>query len=127
MDPVSTVNTAVPHFQDAGHSNCGATRSDANNRVIVPEAGSAVSVKVRDSPGPLEVMEAAGGLGAGLLSPRGMTSLCPQEPRQLNPYPIPEDLKSHRYIAPKKQRRLHRLPPETTKTTMIYQPPLNLT
>ena len=71
-----------------------------------------------------EAMEAAGGLGAGLLSLKGMTSLRPQGISQLNQDPIPENMKAHRVIATKKLGRFHRLPP--VKTPMIYQPPLNL-
>ena len=42
-----------------GISNCGARRRDANNRVTVPEVGSAMSMKVKDRHRPLEAMEAA--------------------------------------------------------------------
>ena len=115
---MSTVDTAVPNSQDAGLSSCSAMKSVANNRVTVPEAGSAGSVKVRDGPSPFEAMEAAGRLGAGLLSLRGMTSLRPQGISQLNQDPIPENMKAHRFIATKKQGRFHRLQP--MKTTMIY-------
>ena len=124
MDPVSTVDSAVPHSQDARLSSCGVMKSNANNRVYVPEAGSAESVKVRDGPSPLKAIEAAGGLGAGLLSLRGMTSLHPQGISQLNQDPIPENMKAHRVIATKKLGRFHRLPP--VKKPMIYQPLLNL-
>ena len=85
-----------------------------------------MSIKVRDGPSPLEAMEAAGGLGARSLSLRGMISLRLLGISQLNPDPVLENLKSYRYRAPKKPRRLHRLPPLTTKTPMIYQPPRNL-
>ena len=103
---MSTVDTAVPHSQDAGHSSCGAIRSNAKNRVTVPEAGS---VKVRDGPSPLEAMEAGGGLGAGLLSLRGMTSLRPQGISQLNQDPIPENMKAHSH-SNKETRKI----PQTT-------------
>ena len=87
-----------------GISNCGARRRDANNRVTVPEAGSAMSVKVRDDLRPLKAMEAAGDLGAGLLSLRGMISLRPEGISQLNPDSVLESMNAYRYRAPKKPR-----------------------
>ena len=75
MDPVSTFATVVHHSLDAEHSNCGAMRRDVNNKVTVPEAGSNVRVRGRDGPSPLDAIEAASCIGAGLLILRDMISL----------------------------------------------------
>ena len=63
-----------------------------------------MSVKVRDGLRPLEAMEAAGDLGAGLLSLRGMISLRLQGISPLYPDPLLESMKAYRFRAPKKPR-----------------------